>query len=697
MNKTLKYGLLFIGAILVAFLALIALVAATFNPNDYKPLIIKLVLEKKQRTLKLEGDIKLTLFPRIGADLGKLSLSDHGSDKEFAAIDSARVSLAVLPLLKKQLVVDHIRIDGIRARLVRYPDGSTNIDDLLKKEESEQFKFDIEGVSVTRAALSFDDQMAGRKLDLSDMEFESGRLANNQPGKVGLKFTLQGENPKINGQMALASGLLFDTEAKAITLNELTASLTGKRGADGLEIRLTSPKFELGPERVAGKIDLTAKLMQAKGNLDLVLSVPALTGKGSTFRADTFTLDVNGKQGDYTIQSRIASPFSANLDTRQYSLDELVASFNLSGPAMSKPLVVNMGGAARLDMDKQDAHLELAGKIDDSPLKAKLGISHFDAPAYDFDIAIEQLDVDRYLAPTKTEAKQPEKPLDFGFLKNLNANGQLSIGTLKVANIKSSNLKLNVRAGGGNLNVAPISANFYQGKLNGAISLHGAGTPRVALKQNLVGVSVGPMLKDAANVDMLEGRGNVALDVNAQGATVSAMKKALQGSAALDLHDGALKGINIAGAIRSAKAKFGSPQGETTQAANAADRTDFSELKASFQINHGVAHNQDLSAKSPLLRLAGNGDVNIGESSMNYLAKATVVASLEGQGGKELSSLKGMTVPVRITGPFAGLKYSFDFNAMASEAVKQKVEQKKEEIKSRLGEELKGSLKGLFK
>lgn len=702
MNKTLKYGLISVGAILVAFLALIALVAATFNPNDYKPLIVKLVQEKKQRTLKLEGDIKLTFFPRIGADLGKLALSEHGSDKEFAAVDSARVSLAVLPLLKKQLVVDRIWIDGVRARLVRYPDGSTNIDDLLKKEEkSEQIKFDIEGVSITRAALAFDDQMAGRKLDISGMEFESGRLANNQPGKVELKFTLQGDNPKIDAQMALASGLLFDTEAKAITLDALKVSLTGKRGADGLDIRLTSPKFELGPERVAGKIDLTAKLMQAKGNLDLVLSVPALTGKGSAVRADNFTLDVSGKQGDNTIKGRIASPFSANLDTRQFSLEKLVASLNLSGPAMPRALDINLGGVARFDLAKQDANLELAGKIDGSPLKAKLGISHFDAPAYDFDIAIEQLDVDRYLTPAKPEAKQPEKPLDFSFLKNLNANGQLSIGALKVANIKSSNIKLNVKAGGGNLNVAPISANFYQGTLHGAISLHGAGTPRVALKQNLAGVNVGPLLKDAANVDMLEGRGSVALDVNAQGATVSAMKKALRGSAALNLHDGALKGINIAGAIRSAKAKFGSPQGETTQAANAADKTDFSELKASFQINNGVAHNEDLSAKSPLLRLAGNGDVNVGESSMNYLAKATVVASLEGQGGKELSALKGMTVPVRITGPFTGLKYSLDFNAMASEAVKQKVEQKveqkKEEIKSRLGEELKGGLKGLFK
>jgi AsmA protein len=444
-NRTLKYGLISIGVILAAFLALVVLVAATFNPNDYKPLIIKLVQEKKQRTLKLEGDIKLTFFPRIGADLGKLSLSEHGSDQEFAAVDSARVSLAVLPLLKKQLVVDRIRIDGIRARLVRYPDGSTNIDDLLQKEESE-FKFDIGGVSVTRAALAFDDQMTGRKLDISGMEFESGRLANNQPGKVDLKFTLHGDNPKIDAQVALASGLIFNTEAKAITLNDLAVSLTGKRGADGLDIRLTSPKFELEPERFAGKLDLTAKLMQPKGNLVLVLSVPALTGKGSAVRADNFTLDVNGQQGDNTIKSRIASPFSANLDTRQFSLDKLVASFNLSGPAMLRALNMNLGGAARLDLARQDAHLDLSGKIDDSQLKAGLGISNFDAPAYTFDIAIDRLDVDRYLPPAKPEKKQPEKPLDFGFLKNLNASGQFSIGALKVANIKSSNIKLNVKA-----------------------------------------------------------------------------------------------------------------------------------------------------------------------------------------------------------------------------------------------------------
>ncbi|MDD5240438.1 MAG: AsmA family protein [Sulfuricella sp.] len=736
MKKFLKIGLWSGGAIVVLIVAVAGYVAATFNPNDYKPLIVKLVQEKKQRTLKLDGDIKLSFFPRIGADLGKLSLSEHKGDKEFAAVESVKVSLAVLPLLRKQLVVDRIKVDGLRANLVRYPDGTTSIDDLLKKEEeSEQFKFDIEGVSVSRAAFTFDDQMNKRRLSIAGLEVESGRLANNQPGKVDLKFALQGDNPKINLQVALASDLLFDIEAKrfafkamnvdtkgdaagisglasnlkgsfsldgtakAVTLDGFAFSLIGQRGADSMDIRLVAPNFEIGPERAAGKIDMVAKLVQPKGNLDLVLSVPALVGKGGNFHADNFILEINGEQGGKIVKSRFTSPFTGNLDTRQFSLDKLAASLSLSGPAMPHALNANLGGAVRLDLAKQDARLDVSGKLDESQLKAKLGVTGFAAPAYAFDVAIDQLDVDRYLPPGKPDekAKQPEKPLDFGFLKNLNASGQLSIGTLKVSNIKSSNLKLGIKAAGGSLNVAPISANLYQGTLNGSLALSGTGTPKVALKQNLAGVNVGPLLKDAANVDMLDGRGSVVLDVNAQGTTVSAMKKALQGSAALSLRDGALKGVNIAGAIRNAKAKIGVFQGATTQAASAADKTDFSELKASFLINNGIAHNNDLSAKSPLLRLAGSGDVNIGNGSMDYLAKATVVASLEGQGGKDLSALKGMTVPVRISGPFSGLKYSLDFGSMVSEAAKQKVEQKKEEIKSRLGDELKGGLKGLFK
>ena len=99
--------------------------------------------------------------------------------------------------------------------------------------------------------------------------------------------------------------------------------------------------------------------------------------------------------------------------------------------------------------------------------------------------------------------------------------------------------------------------------------------------------------------------------------------------------------------------------------------------------------------KSPLLRLSGNGDINIGNDSINYVAKATLARTLEGQGGKD--SVGGLTVPVRVSGPFADLKYTLDFASMVGEATKQKVEAKKEEVKAKLQDQLKGGFNGLFK
>ena len=292
--------------------------------------------------------------------------------------------------------------------------------------------------------------------------------------------------------------------------------------------------------------------------------------------------------------------------------------------------------------------------------------------------------------------KQPEQPLDLTALKGLNANGSVKIGTLKIANVKAANVRIDVKAADGRVDVSPIAANLYQGSLAGALSVQAAATPVIGIKQSLTGINIGPLLKDAANFDSLEGRGNLSLDVSGQGNTVSAIKKALNGSAAIKLADGAIKGIDIAGSIRDAKAKLGSLKGDKTQAASQKEKTDFSELTASFTIKNGVAHNNDLSGKSPLLRLGGEGDIDIGNENLDYLVKATVVATAAGQGGKELGDLRGLTVPVKLSGPFTAPQYKIDFSGMAVGVAKAVVEKKTEEIKAKVQDQVQDRLKGLF-
>ena len=212
---------------------------------------------------------------------------------------------------------------------------------------------------------------------------------------------------------------------------------------------------------------------------------------------------------------------------------------------------------------------------------------------------------------------------------------------------------------------------------------------RVAMKETLANVAIGPLVKDLMERDALEGRGDIALQVTAAGASVNAMKKALAGSARVELRDGAVKGFNLTEALRKTKAAFGSKSAQQ-QGADTSQRTDFSAMSASFVITNGVARNDDLDVKAPLVRVSGAGDIDIGNAQLNYLAKATVVATAKGQGGADLDHLVGLTVPVKLTGPFDAPKYEIDYQAIAGDAAKAKV---KEKVREKVGEKLRDLLK----
>jgi AsmA protein len=689
-----------------------------------------MVKDKKQRTLTLAGDMNLALFPKLGFDLGRASISEFQSDKEFAAIESVRLSLSWWPLLKKELVVDQVRVEGVRANLQRYKDGSTNFDDLLKKEEDddEQIKFDIDSVKVSKSALAFKDEMAGRQFDLNQIELKTGRLVNAKPTKAELSFSLKGDKPRIKADVKMATELTFDTDAKRFSVRGMNLEITGEaadihnlavgikgdlafeqsagallaenlavavaglKGTDDFDVRLMAPKIEWAADKLAtNKIDVVAKVKQAKGEMGLVANLPALTGDGQSFKAGMLNVDLSLSQEGGEYKGKLASPISGDFKSKRFFLSDIKANLAASDGKMPKGgMKLDVTGSAELDIERQDVAAKLIARLDESTIKANLGARPFTNPHLRLDVDVDRIDADRYLPPKAKEGEAaPEKPLDFSALKTLNASGSVKVGSLKLYGVKAGNIRLEFRAGNGKLEVSPLSANLYQGSTSGSMSLNSAG-PMVAVKQNIAGISIGPLLKDALDKDMLEGRGSVNLDVAANGNTVSAMKKSLQGKAALNLRDGAVKGINIAASLREAKSRLGTLKGEKVQAASAQEQTDFSELSASFNIQRGVAHNEDLAAKSPLLRLAGNGDIDIGSEQLNYLAKATVVGTLKGQGGRELEALKGVTVPVRISGPFKAPQYAFDFNAMVGEVAKQ-------EIKSRVEDKFKEGLKGLFR
>ncbi len=753
MNKFLKVALIATGSILAVAIAGAAYLALTFNPNDYKEKIIQAVHESKQRTLHLDGDISLSFFPNIGARVNRVALSEFQNEKEFAAIESVRVSLALLPLFSKQLVVNELSLSGLHATLIKHKDGSSNIDDLLSppaektpQPASAPVRFDIAKVVIAKTNLAYRDELSGAQYAINDLELSTSRIAPNVPVKVSLAVGMTANQPKLAIHTDLKTTLTFDLEKQSYQLADLQLAVTGAAlditkmqinasgaasanlatqefsahklqlkasGVKGTEVfaaDLSAPDLNLASDHYTGSdVTLHAKLDAAFGQLVAALNIPSVSGNAQAFKVDNLSVAATLTQPAQTLQVKLTSPLAGNMRAQQFSLSNLSLALNATGDALpNKAVSSELKGNVNVDLKQQNVQVNLAGGVLQSQVRAKLGLRNFAQAALNFDVDVDQFDADLYLPKANKDAPkaaaQPEAKLDLSALRALNLDGSLRIGSLKVANVKVEKLRVDVAAHKGVVSINPLAANLYGGSSNGSISINAQAIPSIAIVQNLSGIDIAPLGKDAANFDTLEGHGNVALNLTMQGNKVSEMKRALNGTANLSLVDGAIKGINLAKKMRDAKAMFGVKS--DSQAANKAEKTDFSELKASFKITNGVAHNDDLSMKSPLLRLSGAGDINVGNDSINYLAKATLAKTLEGQGGAD--SVGGLTLPVRVSGPFTELKYGLDFGSMVSDqtkqkvadvkaAAKQQVEVKKEELKTQVQEQLKSGLKGLFK
>jgi AsmA protein len=184
-----------------------------------------------------------------------------------------------------------------------------------------------------------------------------------------------------------------------------------------------------------------------------------------------------------------------------------------------------------------------------------------------------------------------------------------------------------------------------------------------------------------AGRDILEGTGRVVADIDTAGRSVGELRSRLHGSAALQLRDGAIKGMNLAKSLRQAKAALSLRQ-DAVHKASQLEKTDFSELNASFDIDGGVARSKDLDAKSPFLRLGGDGTIDVGKGRVDYTARATVAATSKGQDGADLAALKGLTVPVRLAGPFEAVEWKIQWSAIATDAAKAVSEDK---LRAKLG------------
>lgn len=275
-----RAGLAALLLIILMIPAAIGLFLYLVDANRFKTEIVQFVKMHTQRDLVLQGDIKVTLFPSLGLDSGKMSLSERNSAKEFASINNTRLYIAWLPLLKKQLVLERVEIDGIHANVTRFKDGTTNFDDLLIRNETlSPVTLDIDGVRITNSAINWQDEIKWKRSALQDVQIETGRLADMVPSNLKVSFHLNSEMAHSDSNIELKSRLFCDIKAGRCEFADIEGKLKGTAaGFSNLDLNFkgsldSHPAQEL---LTAENFVVTATGNYGQRSIDAKLGVPKL-------------------------------------------------------------------------------------------------------------------------------------------------------------------------------------------------------------------------------------------------------------------------------------------------------------------------------------------------------------------------------------------------------------------------------------
>ncbi|WP_331280597.1 AsmA family protein [Halomonas sp. BC04] len=136
MKRLLQTLLAAIGVLGVAVVAAVVYVTTFLDPEDFKPRLIDVVREHSGMELTLNGPLAWSFYPRLGVSVERVEshLPEQASDAPpFLAFDKAEVSLAFAPLLRGEIAIEGLTLDGMQLRLVRDEQGQGNWEPLLQR------------------------------------------------------------------------------------------------------------------------------------------------------------------------------------------------------------------------------------------------------------------------------------------------------------------------------------------------------------------------------------------------------------------------------------------------------------------------------------------------------------------------------------------------------------------------------------
>ncbi len=717
-GKFLLYGI--ISLVLIVIVAAVAVIMLV-NPNDYKDKITEVVKKQTGRELVIEGDLKLSLFPWIGLQTGKLVLGNAPGfgPEPFAALEEADIKVKLLPLFSKRVEVKHIVLKGLDLNLEKNPKGITNWEDLTKAQEAKKKvkppteqappetktalpALAVGGFTLQDATVVWNDRQAGKKIRIDNLNARLDALKFGEPTDFTLGFVLQMNEPPLKETISLTTDLVIAENLKQFELNHLKL----KSHSEGKSIP-------------SGRLDAA---LNASISLDMDKQTLAVSG----LKLEAAKVTLNGNlQGKNIIDNpQISGKLKALLNPKQtLSVLAIEAPKTQDANALEKVEI-----ALDLLADRNSLALKnLLLLLDQTQMKGHVNVSNFADPNIMFDLEADGIDVDRYLPPPsgapQIKEENPVQPaakqapesgeLPLAAVAGLNLDGKIHIGSVKVKGLKMQDVSLTARGKDKKMTIKPVIGKLYQGHLNSVININARGkTPTLAISEKMDKVQIQPLLKDLTGKDYLAGTTVLTTNLTTRGKDVESVKRNLNGKINFHVKDGSLNNVEIFKLIKQGEAWW---KGKGSVGEEQINKLRFVGLNFLATVRNGVVNTDEFLIDSRKIRIEGTGTIDLVREQLDYRITALRLKHKE-EAGKEVTLAKGMPIIIKVTGPLSKPRYMLDVVQMAYEKNKRKIEKTKEKIEKKvvkklekkLGKELGGqagevlekgiggALKGLF-
>lgn len=624
----MKKFLIAIGAVVVLVVLAAVIVPLVVPVETYKDEILSQVRAATGREARIDGELSLSILPRVEIVAGKMSFANApgGKASNMVELDRLTVRIALFPLIGGNVEIDAFVLEKPVINLEIDKAGRPNWQLKTAKAPAKAARPAEPAAPKTDGESGFG--LSGLKL--GDVRVVDGRIsyfdartgARQQADGINLTVSL----PSLDSPMNADGSVVWNREkiALAVALSNPNAFLSGRR--TDIEVQVAAAPVKLTFRGSAAR----GKTMKLGGTVDL--DVPSIRRLAAWTGAP---LDAPGSgYGPLKIAGKI--DINGNwiaFRNARFSVDKIngTGDFIFDG-RRRKPSMT-----AKLKLDKLDLNPYLPPERNGTSAAAS-----------------------RSTAAAGGAAPKPPKPsdwsddpIDLSALNSVNAELDLTVGGLVMRKIKIGETVVKVTLKNGVLVTELARMALYGGTGRAKLTANAGGkVPAVALSFDLANFQANPFMSDAMDIDRIEGTANADLSVTTRGRSQRQMVSALNGAGKVKFLNGAIRGVNLAAMVRNIKTAFLDPGAREVQ------KTDFAELGGTYRISRGIVTNNDLLLKSPLLRLTGKGTVDLPRRRVNYRIEPKVVASVKGQGGAAGAS--GIKVPVIVQGPWNDLSYRPD-------------------------------------